>query len=153
MGLALLILYLTVPLPIYGTIWILIIAYVTKFMPISLRTVHASLLHVHKDLEEAAELSSTSWLRNTFCILVPLILPSLLVSWLYVLTLTFKVLSIPVLLSHVGTEVLPVLIFGLYESGEHTQLCALGVILSVVIAVIAGAARVISNRFAIDTAG
>ena len=149
LSLALLWLYLTVPLPIYGTLWILIIAFVTKFIPISLRVVHASMLQVHKELEEAAELSSSSWLRNLFCIVVPLILPGLLVGWLYILTLTFKVLSIPILLSHVGTEVLPVLIFSLYQSGGITELCAMGVILTIFIAVVAGLTRLISARFAI----
>lgn len=153
MGLALMMLYLVHPVPIYGTLWILILAYVTKFIPISLRSIHANLLQVHKDLEEAAELACDSWLRNTFMILVPLILPGLLVGWLYVLTLTFKVLSIPVLLSHVGTEVLPVLIYELYESGDHTQLCALGVVLSTVIAVIAAIARGIANRFSVGSGG
>lgn len=153
MGLALMMLYLVHPVPIYGTLWILILAYVTKFIPISLRSIHANLLQVHKDLEEAAELACDSWLRNTFLILIPLILPGMLVGWLYVLTLTFKVLSIPVLLSHVGTEVLPVLIFELYESGDHTQLCALGVVLSAVIAVIAAIARGIANYFSVDAGG
>lgn len=150
MGLALLMMYLALPIPIYGTLWLLIVAYVTKFIPISLRAVHASMLQVHRDLEEAAEISGASWTRNTFEILLPLIIPGLLVGWLYVLTLTFKVLSIPILLSHVGTEVLPVLIYGLYESGEHTQLCALGVVLSLLIATIAGLIKLISNRFAVD---
>jgi iron(III) transport system permease protein len=151
MSLALVWMYLTLPIPIYGTLWILIIAYVTKFIPISLRIVHASLLQVHKELEEAAELSTASWLRNTTFILLPLLIPGLLVSWLYVLTLTFKVLSIPVLLSHVGTEVLPVLIYGLYEAGEFAQLSAVGVLLIIAICIIAGIARFISSRFSVQT--
>ena len=152
MGLALLWVYLTLPIPVYGTLWILVIGYVTKYIPISLRIVHAALLQVHKELEEAAELSSASWLRNFTFILLPLILPSLLVGWIYVLTLSLKVLSLPILLSHVGTEVLPVVIFSLYESGEYPQLCAMGVILIVGIAVIGAAARLLSLRFGVHAA-
>lgn len=151
MGLALLWVYLMLPIPIYGTLWILVIGYVTMLLPFSLRIVHAALLQLHKELEEAAELASPSWLRNIVFILLPLILPGLVVAWLYVLTLTFKILSIPVLLSHVGTEVLPVLIFGLYESGEYPQLSALGVILIVGICLIAGVTRLISARFSAAT--
>lgn len=151
MGLALLWVYLTLPIPIYGTLWILIIGYVTAFIPISLRIVHAALLQLHKELEEAADLANPSWFRNTVSILLPLILPGLVVAWLYILTLTFKVLSIPVLLSHVGTEVLPVLIFGLYESGEYPQLSALGMILVLGLCLIAGLTRLISSRFSITT--
>lgn len=151
MGLALLWMYLTIPIPIYGTLWILVIGYVTTFIPISLRFVHATLLQVHKELEEAAELANPSWLRNATAILLPLILPGLLVAWLYVLTLTFKSLSLPVLLSHVGTEVLPVLIFGLYQSGEYPQLSALGMVMIVGICLIAGATRLIGARFSVST--
>lgn len=153
MGLALLWVYLTLPIPIYGTLWILIIGYVTTFIPISLRIVHAALLQLHKELEEAAELANPSWFRNTVFILLPLILPAVVVAWLYVLTLSFKILSIPVLLSHVGTEVLPVFIFGLYESGEYPQLSALGMILIVGICLIAGVTRLISSRFSVATKG
>lgn len=151
LSLALIWMYLILPLPIYGTLWILVIAFVTKFIPISLRVVHASMLQLHRELEEAAEIACQSWLRNVFSILLPLILPGLLVGWLYVLTLTFKVLSIPILLSHVGTEVLPVLIFSLFESGEFTQLCATGVVLTIVIALFAALGKAISQRFSIRT--
>jgi iron(III) transport system permease protein len=150
MGLALLWVYLTLPIPIYGTLWILIIGYVTKYIPLSLRVIHAALLQVHRELEEAAEISSPSWIRNFVFILLPLIIPSLLVGWLYVLTLTLKVLSLPILLSHVGTEVLPVVIYSLFESGEYPQLCAMGVILIIGIAVIAGVSRVLSLRFGVQ---
>lgn len=149
MGLALLWVYLTLPIPVYGTLWILVIGYVTKYIPISLRIVHAALLQVHKELEEAAEISSPSWLRNFTFILLPLIVPSLLVGWIYVLTLSLKVLSLPILLSHVGTEVLPVVIFSLYESGEYPQLCAMGVILIVGIAFIGAMAKLLSLRFGV----
>jgi len=150
-GLALIWVYLTLPVPIYGTLWILVIGYVTILMPISLRIVHASLLQLHKELEEAAEIANPSWWRNTMFVLLPLILPGLLVAWLYVLTLTFKILSVPILLSHVGTQVLPVVIFGLFESGEYSQLSAIGIILIVAICSIAGLARLISLRFAVPT--
>jgi iron(III) transport system permease protein len=153
MGLALTWVYLMLPIPIYGTLWILVIGYVTTLIPFSLRIIHAALLQLHKELEEAAELASPSWFRNTVFILLPLILPGLVVAWLYVLTLTFKILSIPVLLSHVGTEVLPVLIFGLYEGGQYPQLSALGIILIASICSIAGITRLISSRFSVPTKG
>jgi iron(III) transport system permease protein len=78
-------------------------------------------------------------------------MPGLLVGWLYVLTLTFKVLSIPVLLSHVGTEVLPVFIYGLYEAGEYAELSAAGVLMIIGICLIAAITKLISARFSIKT--
>jgi iron(III) transport system permease protein len=152
MGLALLWIYLTLPIPLYGTIWILIIGYATKYIPVSLRAAHAALLQVHKELEEAAAIACGSWLRNFFFIVLPLMAPGLLAGWLYILTLSLKVLSLPILLSHVGTEVLPVVIFSLFESGDYTKLCALGVMLVVLIAILAGLSRLLSLRFAVQAA-
>ncbi|HTI85784.1 MAG TPA: iron ABC transporter permease [Alphaproteobacteria bacterium] len=141
--------YLTLPIHIYGTLWILIVAFVTKFIPISLRIMHVSLLQVHKELEEAAEIANPSPVRNALFVLLPLILPGMLVGWLYVLTLTFKDLSIPILLSHVGTDLLPVLIFGLFQSGELPRLCAMGVLLTLMIAAIAGSTRYLATRLSV----
>lgn len=152
MGLALIWVYLTFPIPVYGTLWILVIAYVTKFIPIALRACHAAILQIHPELEEAAELSDASWVRTFFRIIVPLILPGLLVGWFYVLTLTFKVLSIPVLLSHVGTEVLPNVIFGLYSRGRFGEVCALGTILIGLLTIIAGLSRMVAGRFGVQEA-
>jgi iron(III) transport system permease protein len=152
MGLALTWVYLTLPIPVYGTIWILVIAYVTKFIPVALRACHAAMLQIHPELEEAAELSDSRRARTFFHIIVPLILPGLLVGWFYVLTLTFKVLSIPVLLSHVGTEVLPMVIFDLYSSGKFGQVCALGTMLILLLTLIAGLSRIVLGRFGVQEA-
>jgi len=150
MGLALVWMYLILPIPVYGTLWILVIGYVTKYIPIALRASHSSMLQLHPELEEASEISGSSWPRTFFRIVIPLILPGLLVGWFYVFTLTFKVLSIPVLLSHVGTEVFPVVIFILYESGEFPALCALGVMLIGMLTVVAGIARLVAGRFGVQ---
>jgi len=150
MGLALLWIYLILPIPVYGTLWILVIGYVTKYIPIALRASHSSMLQLHPELEEASEISGSSWWRTFFRIVVPLILPGLLVGWFYVFTLTFKVLSLPVLLSHVGTEVFPVVIVILYESGEFPALCALGVMLIGLLTAVAGGARIVAGRFGVQ---
>ncbi|MGH7845036.1 MAG: ABC transporter permease, partial [Candidatus Binatia bacterium] len=118
-GLALIWVYLTLPIPVYGTLWILLIGYVTKYMPLCMRACSASLTQVHKELEDASLMSGASWWYTFSRVVVPLILPGMFVGWVYVFTLTFKVLSLPVLLGHAGTEVIPVLIFDLYEGGQY----------------------------------
>jgi iron(III) transport system permease protein len=95
-------------------------------------------------------MSGASWWYNFSHIVVPLILPGLLVGWVYVLTLTFKVLSLPVLLGHAGTEVMPVLIFDLYEAGQYTRLYALGVVVVVLVTVLSLIARQVSHRFGLE---
>ncbi|MPZ77619.1 MAG: ABC transporter permease subunit [Deltaproteobacteria bacterium] len=150
MGLALIWVYLTLPIPVYGTLWILGIAYVSKFIPIALRACHSAILQIHPELEEAAELSDRSWRRTFFRIVIPLILPGVLVGWFYVLTLTFKVLSLPILLSHVGTEVLPMVIYDLYSSGRFPEVCALGTILIGLLTILAGVSRMAAGRFGVQ---
>jgi iron(III) transport system permease protein len=149
-GLALIWVYLTLPLPIYGTLWILVIGYVTKYMPICMRACSASLTQVHRELEDASEMSGASWWFTFSRVLTPLILPGMLVGWVYVLTLTFKVLSLPVLLGHAGTEMIPVLIFDLYEGGQYTRLNALGVVVVVLVTVVSLIARRISRGFGLE---
>jgi ABC-type Fe3+ transport system permease subunit len=82
-------------------------------------------------------------------VVLPLILPGVAVGWFYVLALTFKALSLPVLLSHLGTEVLPVIIYGFYESGEFSELSALGVLLIGGLSVVALATRIFATQFSV----
>ena len=148
-GLALLWMYLTLPIPLYGTLWILVIAYVTKYVPITLRACHTALLQLHPELEEASVISGSSWLRTFVCVVLPLILPAVAAGWFYVLALTFKALSLPVLLSHLGTEVLPVVIYGFYESGEFSELSALGVLLIGALSLVALSTRAFAAHFSL----
>ena len=148
-GLALVWLYLTVPIPVYGTLWILLIAYVSKYMPICMRACSASLTQVHQELEDASLMSGASWWYTFSRVLVPLILPGIFVGWVYVLTLTFKVLSLPILLGHAGSEVIPVLIFDLYEGGQYTRLNALGVVVVALVTALTLLARHVSQRFGV----
>jgi iron(III) transport system permease protein len=148
-GLALLWMYLTLPVPLYGTLWILVIAYVTKYVPIALRACHTALLQLHPELEEASVISGSSWLRTFVRVVLPLILPGVAAGWFYVLALTFKALSLPVLLSHLGTEVLPVVIYGFYESGEFSELSALGVVLVGALSLVALGTRSFARHFSV----
>ena len=57
MGMSLILLYVAFPIPIYGTIWVLLIAYITRFIPYGMRSASGSILQIHSDLEEAAAAS------------------------------------------------------------------------------------------------
>src|SRR5437588_11468683 len=75
LGLAIMIVYLTPPLGIYGTIWIMLIAYITRFMPYGLRYNTTSMLQIHKELEESAAMSGASWVTTFRRIILPLLKP------------------------------------------------------------------------------
>ena len=65
------------------------------------------------------------------------------------MALTFKALSLPILLSHLGTEVLPVVIYGFYESGRFSELSALGVLLIGALGVVALGTRIFTSHFSV----
>jgi iron(III) transport system permease protein len=149
-ALSLMWLYLQIPVPIYGTMWILVIAFVSKFMPVALRANLTAIMQVGTELEEASKACGAGLSQTLRRILVPLILPGLFVSWLYIFSLTFKVLSIPVLLSGVNTQLVPLLIFDLYEAGEYCRLAALGILTSFVILCVASIAKYLGGNWGLE---
>lgn len=147
LGLALIWFYLTVPIPVYGTLWILVIAYVTKRLPGSTRILSAVMTQIRGELEEASETCGASFRKTFVCIIVPLLIPGIFASFVFTLTITFKALSIPVLLGHSGTEMIPLLIFDLFESGRYSEVAALGCATIVIITVVTLLFRGVSQRF------
>ena len=131
LGLALLWFYLVVPVPIYATLWLISIAYVTAFLPYAFRIVHAALAQLAPELEEASTMSGAGWVRTFRRIVLPLLAPALLAGGLYVLTRAFHSLSLPILLAGPGNEVLPVVAYDLQQRARFPEVNALGVLMVV----------------------
>jgi len=129
LGLALSFVYLRSPLPIYGTLLILLIAYCTRYMPYGIRYSVTSMHQVARELEESAHVSGASWWQTFRRVLLPLLAPGLLAGWVYILVVSFRELSSSILLYSPGNEVLSILIFEQYENGQFTVLSALGVVM------------------------
>lgn len=136
LGVSLMWAYLILPIPIYGTIWILIVAYVTRFMPFGIRACSASMLQIHPELEEVAQVSGGSWIQNFFRITLPLLKHSLLGGWLYVIIISFRELSTPILLYSSKSMVLSIMIFDLWNNGRYPTLAALSVILIIILLIL-----------------
>lgn len=135
-GLSLMWVYLALPLPLYGTVWILVIAFVTKSLPFGMRSSYAALLQIHKELEDASRASGADWWNTFKRIILPLLMPGFLAGWVYVFAITFKALSTPILLGQKRNAIIPVLIWDLWEGGQYSELAALGVMLILLIAVV-----------------
>lgn len=129
LGAALLFLYLRISLPIYGTLWILFIAYLTGYLPYGIRYSSVSLVQISRELEEAASVSGASRWQSFRRILLPLSAPGLIAGWLLIVTLSLRELSSSLLLYSPGNEVLSVRIWLLYQGGQLPQLAALGIAL------------------------
>ena len=137
LGVSLLYVYLLLPVPIYGTIWILLVAYITKYLPYGIRTTGSTIIQIHQELEEAAAISGAAWGVTFRKILLPLMMPGLLAGWIYIAMVSLRELSTSILLYSSGSEVLSIIVFDLWESGRYPALCALGIIMIVLLTVLA----------------
>ncbi len=131
MGIAILKMYLLLPVPVYGTIWILVLAFVARYLPYGIRFSHSALLSLHKELEEGAMASGASWFQMVRHVVVPLIMPALLAGWIYIFLITFKELSIALLLYSPGSQVVAVTIWELWENGHVGELAAFSLIITI----------------------
>jgi iron(III) transport system permease protein len=129
LGLALSFVYLRVPLPIYGTLLILLISYCTRYLPYGMRYASAAMTQMSQELEESATVFGASWTQTFRRILLPLASSGILAGWVYILVVSFRELSSTILLYSPGDEVLSVLIWEQFENGQFTTLAALGVLM------------------------
>ena len=150
MGLAIMRFYLLVPIPIYGTLWILLIAFVTRYIPYGIRYTHSGLLQLHRELEEAAYASGASWLNAMRRITMPLLTPSFLGGWVFIFLLSAKELSMSILLVSPQTPVVSVAIYELWENGQVGELAAFGVIWTAILVSIAVAYYLFARRYGIQ---
>ena len=115
------------PLPIYGTIWILLAAYIARFLPLAVRSAHASLAQIDPSLEEAARIIGAGWFTTMRAILLPLMRPGLFAGFLLVFVPALTELSATILLYTGGTETIAVAIFRLNDLGQLEVVSALSI--------------------------
>lgn len=114
-------------LPIYGTIFILLFAYVTHYLPFGVRAASGALRQLHPDLEDAARVSGASLLKTLRLVVLPLTRPTLAAAWTLLFILAIQEVSASILLYTSRTTVLSVAVFDLWEAGNVNALAALSV--------------------------
>jgi len=149
LGVSLIYVYLTLPIPIYGTIWILLVAYTTKMMPMASRFTTATIIQISSELEEASALSGGSWLVTFRKIILPLLIPGFMAGWIYVAMVALRELSTSILLYSHGTEVLSIVIFDLWDGGQYPELCALGIMMIALLVILAFVANAVGAKIGI----
>jgi len=131
LGITVLIQFLRLPMiPIYGTIWVLVFAFLIRFMPYGMRFCHAGILAIHRELEECGRTCGASAPTVLWRIVLPLALPSVAAAWLYVFLHSVRDLSLAVLLAGPGSQVVASVILDLWNNGEVPELAALAVVLA-----------------------
>lgn len=133
--------WILLPIPVYGTLWILIMAFTVRFMPQGFRSLSSSILQVHRDLEESAFVSGASRARTTVEVTMPLIRSGVVSTMVLLLILSMRELSAAIFLFTSGTRVLSVVVFDLWYSGVLARAAAVSIIYSGVLMIIVLFAR------------
>src|SRR5690242_7699441 len=90
--------WLIFPIPIYGTLWLLLIAYLTVFLPLGVRTISGVMLQIDKSLEECAQMCGAGWTFRLRTVTVPLLAPGLIAAWLLLFIASMRELGASILL-------------------------------------------------------
>ena len=135
LGVSISFVYLRSPVPIYGTLLILLIAYCTKYMPYGMRYATTSMTQISSELEESAQVSGASWWTTFRRVLLPLLSPGIMAGFIYILVVSFRELSSSLLLYSPGNEVLSILIWEQFENGSFNVLAAIGVLMVVALVI------------------
>ena len=144
--------YLTIDIGIYGTLWIMLIAYVTRFLPYGMRYSSASMLQIHKELEESAAMSGASWAMTFRRIVLPLLEAGAAGGLdLRDDRVDPRAVELDPAVQP-GTEVVSIMIWELWQNGQYVELSALGVMLIVALFVLVLLAQLVGRRFGIAEA-
>ncbi|MBI4322506.1 MAG: iron ABC transporter permease [Chloroflexi bacterium] len=123
-ALALMFVYLSVPLPIYGTIWILVIGFSTLYLVYASRLMGGSVIQIHQELEEASYASGVSSAITFRRIVIPLLMPSFLNGWLWIATHAMRETALSAMLLTPGNVVPAALLWNKWTSGGDLPLVA-----------------------------
>ena len=133
--------YVYVPLPIYGTLWILLIGYITRFLPYGLRSMTSTIVQLHDDLPQASTVCGAGFLTTFRRILLPLLRPGFIAGWIILATIFLREFSTSIFLYSPGAEPLGPLLYHFYVDGNLGPMCALALIVSVICVVLIAIAR------------
>jgi iron(III) transport system permease protein len=146
MAVALLQFWLKMPLALYGTLAILLLAYAGRYVPLGVRAANASLRQVDPSLEESARILGAGWGTTMREVTLPLIRPGLFAGWLLVFVPAIQELSASILLFSSSSITLAVAVYNLYETGYTEPVAALAIINVVIIAAAIWIARKIGGE-------
>ncbi len=132
-GLGLLWAWINMPIPLYGTLWLLGIAYFTVFMPLGLRTIAGVVLQVDRSLEECARVCGASWAHQMRTVTLPLLRPGLIAAWLLIFIASVRELGVSVFLMGPHSKVIAPSIVNSWLSSSSELSAAMALIQTVMV--------------------
>ncbi len=121
--------YTKQPFVLYGTLWIMFLAYLTKYLPLAYQTSNAALTSIHPELEESCRIMGANRLQVFKDVTIPLFKTGIIASWILVFMPSLRELSASVLLWTTNTKVISVVIIDFYEETLLGPISALGILL------------------------
>jgi iron(III) transport system permease protein len=140
--------YARPPLFLYGTAWIMILAFTSRFLPVAYATGDAALKSVHPELEDAARIAGAGRFLTLREVTLPLIKRGVLAGWLLVLIAALRELSAAIFLFSAHTKVMSIVLVDLSEEGDLERLATLGIVmLAVTMALVLVGYRIVGRQF------
>jgi iron(III) transport system permease protein len=146
LGVGLFFSYTRPPFVLYGTLWILLIAFVTLAMPAAYQQLQSAFRSVHPELEDASRILGATRLRSLWQITAPLLRTSVIATWCFIFVGVIRELSAAIMLFTSETKVLSVLIYDLNESGDLAAIAVLGLLMLVITFTIVALANGLRGR-------
>ncbi|MGR3911502.1 iron ABC transporter permease [Burkholderia sp. SR8] len=131
---------------VYGTIWIIIVALIGRYVSYSVRSISSSLVQIHPELEESARISGYGWLRALSSITLPLVMPSVVSSWVMIYSIFVSELSIVLPLYTAETRTLSILSFDTWSIGQFSQVASLSILQLLVGVGVMGVVAAVTRR-------
>ncbi len=138
--------WLVFPIPIYGTLWLLLIAYLTVFLPLGVRTISSVLLQLDKSLEECGEVCGASWGYRMRTITMPLLRPGLLAAWMLLFIASVRELGASILLMGPHSQVLTPAIVDAWFGSSSELTAAMALIQTLVVGLAVGLFTLVTRR-------
>ena len=132
LGVGLFLSYSNPVLPLYGTLWILLIAFLTIEMPAGYQQLSSAFKSIHVELEEAGRILGATRMRTLRTITAPLLRSNVIATWCFIFIGTIRELSATILLTTADTKLVSVIIYDLNESGDLGAISVLGILLLVI---------------------
>ncbi|MFL5148465.1 MAG: ABC transporter permease [Microvirga sp.] len=127
--------WIVFPIPIYGTLWLLLIAYLTVFLPLGVRTISGVMLQIDKSLEECAQMCGAPWGYRIRTVTMPLLRPGLLAAWLLLFIASVRELGASILLMGPNAKVVTPTIVESWFATSAELTAAMALIQTLVIAI------------------
>jgi len=136
--------WITLPIGLYGTLWIIILAYVSQFSPQGVRAIAGSLVQIHPELEESSRISGAGAFTTILRIVVPLARPGIASAMVLLLVLSFREFATALFLYTSGTEVFSLAMFDFWERGSTSLVAVMALVQAGLLFVIVVGGRMLS---------